>query len=316
MAAIWPVGAHAQPKERVYRIGYLSAPSRESVQRTLDAFLRKLRELGWVEGANLVIEYRWADGEIARLPELAAELVRANVDLIVAPNSAAAVAARNATNTIPIVIVFTSDPVQLKLVTSLHQPGGNVTGTTFTAGPGFGGKILETLKQAVPAISTVGVLSDRDDPGGGSLVDDLKIAAMSLGIRLEWFELSGPKNLDQTFAMLASRHVDAVLAIASGTLVPHRNEIAALAIERRLPMMGIIREFAEAGTLMTYGVNMSEFIGRSAVYVDKILKGARPADLAVEQPNKYELLVNLQTAKALGITISSAILARADEVIE
>src|SRR5215475_12647213 len=179
LAAIWPVAAHAQQKERVYRIGYLSAPSRESVQRALDAFLRKLRELGWVEGANLVIEYRWADGDIARLPELAAELVRQNVDLIVAPNTAAAVAAKNATNTIPIVIVFPSEPVQLKLVSSLREPGGNVTGTAFTAGPGFAGKVLETLKQAVPAISTVGVLGDRADPGAATQTENLQTAAMA-----------------------------------------------------------------------------------------------------------------------------------------
>jgi len=286
------------------------------VQRTLDAFLRKLRELGWVEGGNLVIEYRWADGDIARLPELAAELVRQNVELIVAPNTAAAVAAKNATSTIPIVMVFPSEPVQLKLVSSLSQPGGNVTGTTFTAGPGFAGKVLDTLKQAVPAISTVGALGDPADPGAASQSESLQAAAMALGIKLEWFDVSGPDKLDQTFAVLASRRVDALLINASGTLVPHRNKIAALAIERRLPMIAYLREFAEAGALLTYGVNMTEFVGRSATYIDKILKGAQPADLPVEQPTKYELLVNLRTANALGITISPAILARADEVIE
>ena len=173
-AVTWPVAARAQQKERVYRIGYLSAPSRESVQRILDAFLRKLRELGWVDGANLAIEYRWADGDIVRLPELAAELVRQNVDLIVAPNTASAVAAKNATSSIPIVFFFAGEPVQLNLVSSLQRPGGNVTGTSFTAGPGYAGKLLETLKQAVPAIIKVGVLSDRADQGAAYQVGDLQ----------------------------------------------------------------------------------------------------------------------------------------------
>ena len=316
LALSWPVAARAQPKGRVYRIGYLSAPSRESVQRTHDAFLRKLRELGWVEGSNLSIEYRWADGDVARLPGFAAELVRQNVDLIVAPNTAAAVAAKNATGTIPIVIVFPSEPVQLKLVSSLHRPGGNVTGTTFTAGPGLAGKLLETLKQAVPTVGTVGVLVDRADPAVTIQVEDLATAATALGIKLVWSEVSGRDRIDETFAALDLQKVEALLISSSGTLVPHRNRIAALAIERRLPMIGYILEFAESGALLTYGVNLSEFIGRAAIYVDKILKGAQPADLAMEQPTKYELLVNLKTAKALGITIAPAVLARADEVIE
>jgi putative tryptophan/tyrosine transport system substrate-binding protein len=315
-AATWPLAARAQQKERVYRIGYLSAPSRESVQRALDAFLRKLRELGWVEGANLVIEYRWAEGEVARLPELAADLVRRNVDLIVAPNTAAAVAAKNATSSIPVVMVFASEPVQLKLVSSLHQPGGNVTGTTFTAGPGLAGKLLETLKQAVPAISKVGVLGDRADPGAANQVRDLQAAATALSIQLEWFDVSGLDQPDQTFVALASQPIDALLISAHGTLMPHRHKLAELAIKRRLPMIASIREFAESGTLLTYGVNLAEFVGRSAVYVDKILKGAAPADLPVEQPTKFELVINLRTAKALGLAIPPALLARADEVIE
>ena len=202
--AIWPLAARAQQGERVYRIGYLSAPSRESVQRALNVFLRKLSELGWVEGSNLAIEYRWADGDVARLPQFAAELVRLNVDLIVAPNTAAAVAAKNATNNIPVVMIFPGEPVELKLVSSLRQPGGNVTGTTFTAGPGFSGKQLETLKQAVPAISRVGVLGDKADPGSAFQVGDLQAAALVMGIQLEWLDVSGPNQPDRTFAALAS----------------------------------------------------------------------------------------------------------------
>lgn len=315
-AVVWPMALRAQSGKRVYRIGYLSAPSRESVQRAVDTFLRKLHELGWVVGDNLIIEYRWADGNIARLPELAAELIRLNVDLIVAPNTAAAVAAHNATKTIPIVMMFVSEPVQLKLVSSLSQPGGNVTGTTFTAGPGFLGKVLEILKQAVPAIKRVGVLGDRADPAGAYHVADLRAAAAALEIELEWFDSSGSDGLGRTFAVLGSHQVDALLVNAGGTLMPHRKRLAELALEQRLPTIGSLREFAEAGVLLSYGVNLGEFASRSAVYVDKILKGAQPANLAIEQPTRYELLVNLHTAKALGISISPAILARADEVIE
>lgn len=313
VAATWPAIARAQ---RIYRIGYLSAPSQESVQRAVDTFLQKLRDLGWIEGANLVIEYRWADGNIARLPELAAELVRKNVDLIVAPNTAAVMAAKNATNTIPIVMMFASEPVQLKLASSLNQPGGNVTGTTFTAGPGFLGKLLEILKQAIPATKKVGVLGDRADPAGTYHAGDLRAAAAALDLELEWFDLSGSDGLDRTFNALAPQQVDALLINAGGTLMPHRKRLAELAIGRRLPTVASLREFAESGTLLSYGVNLSEFSSRAAVYVDKILKGAQPANLAIEQPTKYELLVNLRTAKILGISIAPAILARADEVIE
>jgi putative ABC transport system substrate-binding protein len=302
-AAAWPLAARAQQKGRVYRIGYLSAPSRESVRRILDAFLRKLGELGWVDGANVAIEYRWADGDIARLPELAAELVRQNVDLIVAPNTAAAVAAKNATSTIPIVFFFPGEPVQLNLVSTLRRPGGNATGTSFTAGPGYAGKLLETLKQAVPAIIKVGVLSDRADQGSAFQEGDLQAAAMVLNVQLEWFDVSGPDQLDQTFVVLGSRQVDALLITASGALMPHRTKLADLAIMRGLPMIANIREFAEAGALLTYGLNLGEFVTRSATYVDKILRGAKPSDLPVEQPTKYELLVNLRTAKALKIDV-------------
>jgi putative ABC transport system substrate-binding protein len=316
LAAILPDATRAQPKEKVYRIGYLSAPTRESVQRILDSFLLKLRELGWIEGTNISIEYRWADGDIARLPQLAAELVQSNVDVIVAPAISAAVAARNATSRIPIVMVFTPEPVELGLVSSLSRPGGNVTGTTFTAAAGFVGKLLETLKQAVPDIGKVGVLGNSADPAFNSQMRELDAAAASLGIQIQHLNVSGPEQLDAMFSALAPRQIDALVLITSSTFAPHRNKVAELAIKGRLPMIASHREFSEAGALLSYGVNMSDFVGRSAVYVDKILRGAQPADLAVEQPTKYELIINLKTAKALGITISPLVLARADEVIE
>jgi putative ABC transport system substrate-binding protein len=316
LAAVLPEPARTQQKDRVLRIGYLSAPTRESVGRTLDSFLQKLRELGWVEGANISIEYRWADGDIARLPRLAAELVQSNVDLIVAPATSAAVAAKHATSSIPIVMAFPAEPVELGLIVSLSQPGGNVTGTTFTAGAGYIGKVLETLKQAVPGIRKVGVLGTPTEPSYASQSAELDAAATSLAIQLQHFNVSGPEQLDETFSKLASQQIDALLIVSSSVFVPHRKKLAELAIKGRLPVIGGIREFPEAGTLLSYGVNISEFVARSAVYVDKILRGARPGDLAVEQPTKYELVVNLKTAKALGITISPLLLARADEVIE
>jgi putative ABC transport system substrate-binding protein len=286
------------------------------VRRTLDSFLQKLRELGWVDGANISIEYRWADGDIARLPQLAAKLVQSDVDLIVAPSTSAAVAAKNATSRIPIIMVFPAEPVERGLVASLSRPGGNVTGTTFTAAAGYAGKLLETLKQAVPSISKVGALGTLAEPSFSSQLTELDAAATSLGIQLQRFNVLGPEQIDEIFSTLAPQQIDGLLIVSSSTLVPHRKKLAELAIRGRLPMIASIREFPEAGILLSYGVNMSDFVGRAAMYVDKILRGAQPADLAVEQPTKYELVINLKTAKALGITIAPLVLARADEVIE
>jgi putative ABC transport system substrate-binding protein len=309
-----PSASLAQQR-KVFRIGYLSAPTRESVQRTLDVFLRKLRDLGWVEGDNLVIEYRWAEGRIARLPELASELVALNVDLIVAPATSAVVAAKNATSRIPIVMAFPGDPVELGLVSSLRQPGGNVTGTTATAGLGILGKLLEILKQAVPHVTAVAILGNTADAGLASQMNELRVAAESLSLRLQLFEARGQEDFDYAFAEMTRARMDS-LAIMGTTFVPHRSKLAELAMTVRFPVIAFLREFTEAGALLSYGVNMSDFVGRSAVYVDRILKGARPADLAVEQPTKFELVVNLRTAKALGLAVQPALLAMADEVIE
>jgi putative ABC transport system substrate-binding protein len=316
LAATSSITAFAQQRDKIYRIGYLSAPTRESVQRTLDAFLRKLRDLGWVEGKNLIIEYRWAEGDFARLPALAAELVQRNVDLIVAPASSAAVAAKKATSRIPIVMVFPADPVELGLVASLNQPGGNITGTTFTAGLGFSGKLLEILKQAIPYAVKVAILGNPADPFHVSQMRELDAAAASLSIRLQAFDAPDSAHLDKVFSTMARQQIDALLIATASSLLPDRNKLAELAVKERLPMIGPLREFAEAGGLLSYGVNMTDFVERAAVYVDKILKGAQPADLPVEQPTKFELVINLKTAKALGIALPPVLLARADVVIE
>jgi putative ABC transport system substrate-binding protein len=311
-----PVTVRAQQAGKVYRIGYLSTPTRESVERGLDAFLRKLRELGWVEGQNLVIEYRWAEGNVERLPDLAAELVRRKVDVIVAPAGSAALAAKNATSSIPIVMIFPSDPVEMGLVASLRRPGGNITGTTFTPGPEIFGRQLQILKETIPRASRVAILSNPADPSFALQVREVEAAARTLHIRLQHVEARGPEQFDSAFAAMARERADALLVNGTSTFLAHRVRLAELAVKNRLPTMSSFRESVEAGGLMAYAVNMAAFVERAAVYVDKILKGAKPADLPVEQPTKFELVINLKTAKALGLTIPQSLLARADEVIQ
>ena len=308
--------ALAQQAGKVYRIGYLSAPSRASVELVLQAFLRALRELGWIEGQNLTIEYRWAEGKIERLPDLAAELVRQKVDLIVAPAASATLAAKKATSSIPIVMMFPVDPVEQGLVASRSRPGGNVTGTTLATGTEFFGKQLQLLKDAIPRASRVAMLTNPADASFAVQVKEVETAARALGIRLQMVEARGPEEFDSAFAAMARERAEALLIGGSSTFLVHRTRIAELAVKGRLPTMTTFREMVEAGGLMAYGVNMTAFIGRSAAYVDKILKGAKPADLAVEQPTKFELVISLKTARALGVTIPQSVLARADEVIQ
>ena len=310
-----PLIARAQQAGKVYRLGYLSTPTRESVARGVDAFLKKLRELGWVDGQNLVIEYRWAEGNVDRLPELAADLVRSKVDVIVAPAGSAALAAKAATSSIPIVMIFPSDPVETGLVASLSRPGGNITGTTFTAGPEIFGKQLQILKETIPRVSRVAILSNPADPSFALQMKEVEATARSLRIRLQNVEARGPEDFDNAFAAMARERADALLIGATSTFLAHRARLAELALKGRLPTMLSFRESVEAGGLMAYAVNMADFVGRAAVYVDKILKGAKPADLPVEQPTKFELVINLKTAKALGLTIPQSVLQRADEVI-
>jgi putative ABC transport system substrate-binding protein len=311
-----PLAAEAQQPGKVYRIGYLSAPTRESVEHVLQVFVRALRELGWVDGQNLIIEYRWAEGKTEHLPALAAELVQRKVDVIVAPAASAAVAAKNATSSIPIVMIFPIDPVETKLVASLARPGGNVTGTTFTPTPEIFGKQLGLLKEAIPHASRVAILSNpRDASSQRSLLDkEVERAARSLRVRLQRLDARDPGEFDTAFAAMARERADGLLVV--GGFLIHRTRLAGLAAEHHLPTMYGFAEYVTAGGLMAYGVNMSNFVGRAAVYVDKILKGAKPADLPVEQPTKFELVINLKTAKTLGLIIPQSLLQRADEVIQ
>ena len=315
-AVLASLGAFAQPSGKSYRIGYLSTPSASAVRNALDAFLAKLRELGWIDGQTITIEYRWAEGDVDRLPGLAADLVARKVDLIVAPAASAALAAKKATSSIPIVMMFATDPVELGLVASLSKPGGNVTGTTYAPDSGILGKQLELLKEAVPRANRVAMLWNPADPGYTSQRSEvLEAVARARDIRLQRVEASGPHDLEGAFAAMARERADALIGSGSSTWIVHRAKLAELAVQRRLPTMYGYREMVEAGSLMAYGVNMVDFIGRAAIYVDKILKGAKPADLPVEQPTKFELIINLKTARAIGVTLPQPLLLRADQVI-
>ena len=309
-----PIATEAQPAAKVFRIGYLGSGS--SASGFHEAFGQGLRELGWIEGQNIVIDYRFANGRFDRLPELAADLVRLKVDIIVAQPTPAALAARNATRSIPIVIINVGDPVGLGLVASLARPAGNVTGTAFDVGLETFGKALELLKEAIPKASHVAVLSNPANPAQALAISYVKVAAQSLGLRLLLREARGPDEFGRVFAEIAKERVDALLIVAESLFLLHRTPLADLAVKYRLPTMYGFREHVLAGGLMSYGPSLPHNSRRAATFVDKILKGAKPADLPVEQPTKFELVINLKTAKDLGLTIPVSLLARADEVIQ
>lgn len=310
----------AQPAAKVARIGFLATGSLESpeTQVTLDAFRQGLRERGYMEGQNILIEYRAADGKIERFPGLANELVRLKVDLILAPNTPAARAVQQATTTIPIVVAVMGDPVGDGLVASLARPGGNITGLTFL-GPELVPKRLELLKQALPKVSRVAALWHPGAYGERTTRDMAKAteaAARTLGVQLQLVGVGGPDEFHRAFSTMISERADALIVFPSPMLFLERRRIVDLAAKHRLPSMSMAREFVELGGLMAYGASITDSFRRGATYVDKILKGAKPADLPVEQPTKFELLINLKTAKALGLTIPPSVLRRADQVIE
>jgi ABC-type uncharacterized transport system substrate-binding protein len=308
--------ANPQPARKIRRLGYLAASSYTASSFVLEAFRQRLRELGWVEGQNLVIDYRFAEGQSDRLPDLAGQLVRLQVDLIVATPARPALAARSVTSTIPIVMIGASDPVGLGLVGSLAQPGGNVTGLSYSVGLEIFGKQLNLLKEAVPTVHRVGILSNPLNPIQPDAIRELKVAARSLGLELRLLEARGPDDFDDAFATMANERVGALLVMVDPVLTFHRTRLAELAAKSRLPAAYTNRLPVEVGGLMSYGPSFSDLWRRAADYVDKILKGAKPAELPVEQPTKFELLINLRTAKALGLTIPQSLLLRADEVIQ
>ena len=311
-----PLAAEAQSEGKVPRVAYLSASSAASATGGVEAFRQGLRELGYVEGRNILIEYRWADGRFDRLPALATDLARRAVNVIVAANTPAALAARNATGTIPIILVTSGDPVGSGLVASLARPGGNVTGLSLTSTLAISGKQLELLKEAFPTVSHVAVLANPANPPTAGLLTETELAARPLGLRLRVVQVREPKEFDDAFAMMKNERVPALLVIPDPLVNDNRGRIVAFAATNRLPAIYPYRTFVDAGGLMSYGVDLSDLSRRAATYVDRILKGAKPAELPIEQPTKFELVVNLKTAKTLGLTISPAVLARVDHVIE
>jgi putative tryptophan/tyrosine transport system substrate-binding protein len=309
-----PLAAHAQPPTPVHRIGYLldTTPGRDPY---VGAFLEGMRALGYVEGQHLVLEVRGAEGQYERLPTLAAELVHLQVEVIVTYGTPPSVAAKHATTTIPIVITNVGDPVGSGLVASLARPGGNVTGVSSLS-PDLVGKQLEVLKEVLPTLSRVAVLWNPANPANALNVREAEVAAQALGVQLHRVEARDPEAFDRAFAAMTRAHAGALLVIGDRVFRQHRSRLAELAAMSRLPTMHTIRAYVEAGGLMSYGYNSLDLNRRAAYYVDRILKGTKPADLPVEQPSKFELVINLKTAKALGLTIPPSILFQADEVIQ
>ncbi len=309
----------AQQPGKISRIGYLVTGSTGSpeTRTSLDALWQGLREHGYVDGKNIVIEYRGADGKIEQLPGLAAELVRLKVDLIVAGATPAARAAKNATTTIPIVAAAMGDPVGDGLVASLARPGGNLTGSTFL-GPQLVPKRMQLLKDALPKVLRLAALWHPGAFGEHTTKEMLKeteVAARALGVQIQFVGVRGSDEFDRAFSTMTKESLDALIVLPSPMLFAERKRVVDLATRHRLPAMFNAREFVQLGGLIAYGARLADLMRRAAFYADKILKGAKPSDLPVELPEKYELVINLKTAKALGITIPQSVLARADEVI-
>jgi len=305
----------AQQTGKIPRIGYLSSLSASSDSSRNDAFRQGLKELGYVEEKNVAIEYEFAQGKLDRLPDLAGELVRLKVDVIVVGGSTATRAAKNATKLIPIVMINVTDPVVLGFVVSLARPGGNITGLSNLA-PELGGKRLELLKEIVPQLSRVAVLGDPNSPAYGPQLNELKLAARALGLRLQPVEVRGPGDLENAFSAMIKAHAGAFMGLQQPTIDILRKRIMDLAGKNRLPAMYPNRENVEAGGLISYAADISTMFRRAATYVDKILKGTKPADLPVEQPMKFELVINLKAAKQIGLTIPQWTLMKADRVIK
>ena len=308
--------AHAQQPTKISQIGYLAGPSLSANSARIEPFRQGLRELGYIEGQNIVIEYRSADGKLERIPALAAELVRLKVDIIVSTGLAPTRAAKEATNTIPIVMTNESDPVGTGIVASLARPGGNITGLS-TLAPELSAKRLELLKEIIPRRSRVAVFRTSTQPGNTQSLKEVEIVAKALGVKLQYLDVLDPKDFETAFGAAVKGRAEAVLMMVAGAVASaHRTEIAKLAVKSRLPAIYDRAEFVDDGGLMTYSVSSTDLFRRAATFVDKILKGRTPADLPVEQPVKFEFVVNLKAAKQIGLTIPPNVLVRADKVIK
>ena len=304
----------AQQPTKVPRIGLLIASSRSVNAARNETFLQGLRELGYEEGKNIVIEWRSGEGRFDRLAALAAELIRLKVDIIVTAGPADTRAAREATSTIPIVMTFDNDPVGNGFIASLARPGGNITGLS-TLAPELSSKQLELLKEIVPKSSRVAILGNSTNPGNALALKEIEAAAKAFGLKLQYLDILDPKAIETAFRTASKSGVEAILVLGIPLLNSERKQLVELAVKNRLPAIYYTGDLVEAGGLMTYGVNRNDLARRAATYVDKILKGAKPAELPVEQPKKFELIINLKAAKQIGLTIPPNVLARADRVI-
>jgi putative ABC transport system substrate-binding protein len=313
-----PLAAEAeQAVGKLPRVGLLlpGSSSDPLVQPYLDVLRRGLRELGYVEGQSIAIEYRWAEGKYEQLPDLASELVRPKLDVIVAVGTVVVQAAKQTTQTIPIVMTNVDDPVATGLVASMARPGGNVTGLSLMSHE-LVGKQLGLLREVMPKVSRVAVLWNPANPANATQLREAEVAASALGVRLLPLEAQRPSEIDRAFAAMTRERMGALLVLLDSMLLVQRERIADLAAKNHLPTVYGLRWHAEAGGLMAYGANLLDMVRRIAGFVDRILKGAKPADLPVEQPTKFELVINLKTAKALGLTIPPSLLGRADEIIQ
>jgi putative tryptophan/tyrosine transport system substrate-binding protein len=307
--------AEAQQSKKVSRIGYLGATSRSTNPARTEAFRQGLRELGYVEGKNIVIEYRYAEGKPDRLPALASELVRLKVDVVVTGGPVATRSAKQATATIPIVMAIDDDPVGNGFAASLARPGGNITGLA-TLAPEISGKQLELLREIAPKLSRVAVLGNATQPGHPQALREINLAAGAFGAQVQYLEIRDPKDIETAFRAAGKERADAVLLLPSPITFSQRRQVTDLAVRSRLPTIYGRPEYVEDGGLVFYGVSITDLSRRAATYVDKILKGAKPADIPIEQPKKFELIINLKAAKQIGLTIPPNVLVRADKVIK
>ena len=312
-AVAWPGAVHAQQPGRVYRIGFITAGVPiPALQR---AFYDALRMLGWTENKNFVVEERHSENRLDQLPALVEELVRLNVDVIVAAGTLAPLAAKKATATIPIVMTSAGDPLGAGLVASLALPGGNVTGLSLMA-PDLGGKRLELLKEIIPVLASVAIIWNAANPYPALVFNETRAAARKLRIEIQSLEVRMPDDINGALEAAVRKNANALITVEDPLTVNHRKQIAGFAAQNRLPAIYGLREFVDAGGFVSYGAHIADLYRRAAMYVDRIFKGAKPSDLPVEQPTKFELVINLKAAKALGITVPPSLLARADEVIE
>jgi putative tryptophan/tyrosine transport system substrate-binding protein len=310
-AAVWPLAARAQQSGKIWRIGLIA----HEQLKHYDVLFEQLRQLGYVEGHNIIVERRYAQGRAERFEEFAAEMVRLKADLIIVNTTPAAIAVKKATTTIPIVIPTAIDPVGAGLISSLAHPGGNITGSTILSAE-LSAKRLELLKEVIPGLSRMEVLWNGANPANSLAWRQTQDAAVALGVALQPHAVQGPNDLELAFALMAQERSDALFVLEDALIIQYLKRIVEFAIEKRLPTVFGHRDRVEAGGLMSYGPRFSEMMRRAASQVDKILRGARPADLPLEQPTAFEFVINLKTANALGLTVSPLLLSRADEVIE